>query len=152
MSAFLFLTHISVLDIFRMMRQLNNIHFDTIQGASARQSKIVSSASQSPLVSQQKDESNMTKTNEQNDELVKQVERTIKWMSDILKHSNGADSNLKVGLASTVQKLSSALGQEMDKDVEKLLYRPIDRDKARVIQASKKNDMYTPPNAWQKIK
>ena len=39
-----------------MMRQLNNIHFDTIQGASARQSKIVSSASQSPLVSQQKDE------------------------------------------------------------------------------------------------
>ena len=94
----------------------------------------------------------MTKTNEQNDELVKQVERTIKWMSDILKHSNGADSNLKVGLASTVQKLSNALGQEMDKDVEKLLYRPIDRDKARVIQASKKNDMYTPPNAWQKIK
>lgn len=56
MSAFLFLTHISVLYIFRMMRQLNNIHFDTTQGASARQSKIVSSASQSPLVSQQKDE------------------------------------------------------------------------------------------------
>ncbi len=56
MSAFLFLTHIGLLYIFRMMRQLNNIHFDTIQGASARQSKIVSSASQSPLVSQQKDE------------------------------------------------------------------------------------------------
>ena len=56
MSAFLFLTHISLLYIFRMMRQLNNIHFDTIQGASARQSKIVSSASQSSLVSQQKDE------------------------------------------------------------------------------------------------
>ena len=56
MSAFLLLTHISLLYIFRMMRQLNNIHFDTIQGASARQSKIVSSASQSPLVSQQKDE------------------------------------------------------------------------------------------------
>ena len=56
MSAFLLLTHISILYIFRMMRQLNNIHFDTIQGASARQSKIVSSASQSPLVSQQKDE------------------------------------------------------------------------------------------------
>ena len=37
------------------MRQLNNKHYDTIQGASARQGEVVSSAS-SPLVSQQKDE------------------------------------------------------------------------------------------------
>ena len=37
------------------MRQLNNKHFDTIEGASARQGEVVSSAS-SPLVSQQKDE------------------------------------------------------------------------------------------------
>ena len=33
------------------MRQLNNKHFDTIEGASARQGEVVSSAS-SPLVSQ----------------------------------------------------------------------------------------------------
>ena len=37
------------------MRQLNNKHFDTIEGASARQGEVVSSASR-PLVSQQKDE------------------------------------------------------------------------------------------------
>jgi len=40
------------------MRQLNNKHFDTIEGASARQGEVVSSAS-SPLVSQQKDENKM---------------------------------------------------------------------------------------------
>ena len=82
------------------------------------------------------------------DKLIKEVERTIKWMSDVARFTR---SDLKVGLASSVQRLSNALGQEMDKDVERLLYRPIDSDMARVIQASKKNEMHTPPNARQKI-
>ena len=45
------------------MRQLNNKHFDTIEGASARQGEVVSSAS-SPLVSQQKDENKMLTKND----------------------------------------------------------------------------------------
>ena len=45
------------------MRQLNNKHYDTIQGASARQGEVVSSAS-SPLVSQQKDENKMLTKND----------------------------------------------------------------------------------------
>ena len=48
------------------MRQLNNKHYDTIQGASARQGEVVSSAS-SPLVSQQKDE---TMNKEQKDLII----------------------------------------------------------------------------------
>lgn len=91
----------------------------------------------------------MAKPNEQNDKLVKEVERTIKWMSDVARFTR---SDLKVGLAYSAQRLSNALGQEMDKDVERLLYRPIDKDKARVIKASKQNEMHTPPNAWQEIK
>lgn len=81
------------------------------------------------------------------DKLIKEVERTIEWMSDVARFTR---SDLKVGLASSVQRLSIALGKEMDKDVEKLLYRPIDRDKARVIKSCIKNEMHTPPNAWQK--
>ena len=45
------------------MRQLNNKHFDTIEGASARQGEVVSSASR-PLVSQQKDENKMLTKND----------------------------------------------------------------------------------------
>ena len=48
------------------MRQLNNKHFDTIEGASARQGEVVSSAS-SPLVSQQEDE---TMNKEQKDLII----------------------------------------------------------------------------------
>ena len=48
------------------MRQLNNKHFDTIEGASARQGEVGASAS-SPLVSQQKDE---TMNKEQKDLII----------------------------------------------------------------------------------
>ena len=84
-----------------------------------------------------------------NDDLVKEVKDAISWLSQVARFSQ---TDLRHGLADRAKRLSNAIGEDIDERTEKLLYRPIDRDKARVIKANNKNEMHIPPNAWQKIK
>jgi hypothetical protein len=68
------------------MRQLNNKHFDTIEGASARQGEVVSSASR-PLVSQQKDET-MKHIKRIENKVNKMIDKFINdWNEEMVKDS-----------------------------------------------------------------
>tara|TARA_Y100000593_G_scaffold45688_1_gene86883 strand:- start:5190 stop:5456 length:267 start_codon:yes stop_codon:yes gene_type:complete len=84
-----------------------------------------------------------------NDNLVKEVKDAITWLSEVARFSQ---TDLRHGLADRAKRLSNAIGQDVDERIESLLYRDIDKDRVRVIEASKKNEMHTPPNAWQDIK